>query len=127
MIDWIKEAKEELKRYTSLLRAYKSNLDRLEAIQTSLYLSGIDYTKEPVDGGNIWAAEDNVITLLWEKDKIEQLNKINKSMISATERALNSLSKEYQEVLRYFYISNTDDYIERACNKLHYSLSLIHI
>ena len=74
--------------------------------------------RERVQGGKASSSEDQKLSIICELDRLQTILKIRSSDLRRIDRALNSLTKEQQTILRYFYIDAYDNHIERLMQDL---------
>ena len=103
---WKQVAIYDLKRYANLETSINSIKDKIAALDIQLEGKGISYDTISVAGGSV-SVEDKYVNCIALKENLEKQLRINMLDKLAVARAIESLSKEEQQILRYAYINRT--------------------
>ena len=101
----------DLKRYANLDTSISSIKDKIAALDVQLEGKGISYETISVAGGGV-ILEDKYVNCIALKENLEKQLRVNMLDKLAVTRAIESLSKEDQQILRYAYINRTTKAIE---------------
>lgn len=110
MINWKKEAIEELKRLEDLKESIHSLNERIELIQGQLYNISAVQIGERV--GSSDDGDDVRLSKMVELEELKARKLITEKRVQLLQDCLDKLSEEQRLILDRFYIRRTSDYIE---------------
>ena len=110
MINWKKEAIEELKRLEDLKESIHSLNERIELIQGQLYNISAVQIGERV--GSSDDGDDVRLSKMVELEELKARKLITEKRVQLLQDCLDKLSEEQRLILDRFYIRHTSDYIE---------------
>ena len=102
---------EDLKRYSKLETSIECLKDKIASINAQLEGSGINFDKISVVGGHT-TIEDKYINSISDKGHYERMLKVNILEYRAIKRAIESLPKEEQRILKIAFIDRGRYHIE---------------
>lgn len=124
MINWKKEAIEELKRLEDLKESIHHLNERIELTQNQLYnISAVQI------GGRVGGSGDGDDVRLSKMVELEELKArklITEKRAQLLQDCLDKLSEEQRLILNRFYIRHTSDYIEELEEVLYKSRTQIY-
>lgn len=118
VLDYRPFSKQKLYEYNSLKCAVKNISERIQELKLMQTALSKGIIRERVQGGKASSSEDQKLSIICELDRLQTILKIRSSDLRRIDRALNSLTKEQQTILRYFYIDAYDNHIERLMQDL---------
>ena len=110
MINWKKEAIEELKRLEDLKESIHHLNERIELTQNQLYNISAVQIGERVGGSG--DGDDVRISKMVELEELKARKLITEKRVQLLQDCLDKLSEEQRLILDRFYIRRTSDYIE---------------
>ena len=125
LMDWQKEAINDLRKYLSRKNSIDSMTEKIKSLEERAQRFGGTSNSTPVQGGGN-KSEDTLINCIAEKIRLEENLEIAKRFVSTVERGLNYLSSDELTVLNLFYINRPTNHIERACDALHCEKSTVY-
>lgn len=127
MVNWQKEAIDDLRRYPALRQSLDSIRERRAALdlQAGAVRSSF-HDAAPVSGGGSSGAEDKLIACIMERERLAANYKAVSKLVRQIEIALSLLGEDEQLVLERFYIHRQDRNVERLCEELGYEKSRVY-
>lgn len=125
-MNYIKEAEEELKRYSDLNKSLEVLGDDIKTINFDLNTIKTTSLDSTPGGGNI-NGDDAIANMLFKKQVKERAYKSTYSKIKTIEKALNHIEKDGErdtddkQLLLYYYVDKLGD--DRTAEKLNISRS----
>lgn len=117
MVDWKREAAQELRDYRARKIAIKSMAAELDQLQADMeHLGGIGTGAHVKSTGG--AEDDRLINLIVRKSKIESSLRRTADSVGAVEAGLLILNEEERHVLDLFYITPAKGNVFRLCEDL---------
>lgn len=116
MINWKKEAIEELKRLDDLKESIHHLNERIELTQNQLYNISAVQIGERVGGSG--GGDDVRLSKMVELEELKARKLITEKRVQLLQDCLDKLSEEQRLILNRFYIRHTSDYIEELEEKL---------
>ena len=119
-MDYKKEAVSDLRRYLAMKRGVENNRERMEALEAEargVRLSLDDRVKVLGGGGH---AEDRLINILAERERLRLTNRAVRPLVRAMDRAMEMLSDGERSVLQRFYVDRKPGYLDVLCDELGY-------
>lgn len=110
MINWKKEAIEELKRLEDLKESIHHLNERIELTQNQLYNISAVQIGERVGGSG--DGDDVRLSKMVELEELKARKLITEKRVQLLQDCLDKLSEEQRLILDRFYIRRTSDYIE---------------
>ena len=110
MINWKKEAIEELKRLEDLKESIHHLNERIELTQNQLYNISAVQIGERVGGSG--DGDDVRLSKMVELEELKARKLITEKRVQLLQGCLDKLSEEQRLILNHFYIRHTSDYIE---------------
>ena len=110
MINWKKEAIEELKRLEDLKESIHHLNERIELTQNQLYNISAVQIGERVGGSG--DGDDVRLSKMVELEELKARKLITEKRVQLLQDCLDKLSEEQRLILNRFYIRHTSDYIE---------------
>lgn len=110
MINWKKEAIEELKRLEDLKESIHHLNERIELTQNQLYNISAVQIGERVGGSG--DGDDVRLSKMVELEELKARKLITEKRVQLLQDCLDKLSEEQRLILNRFYIRRTSDYIE---------------
>ena len=110
MINWKKEAIEELKRLEDLKESIHHLNERIELTQNQLYNISTVQIGERVGGSG--DGDDVRLSKMVELEELKARKLITEKRVQLLQDCLDKLSEEQRLILNRFYIRRTSDYIE---------------
>ena len=110
MINWKKEAIEELKRLEDLKESIHHLNERIELTQNQLYNISAVQIGERVGGSD--DGDDVRLSKMVELEELKARKLITEKRVQLLQDCLDKLSEEQRLILDRFYIRRTSDYIE---------------
>lgn len=110
MINWKKEAIEELKRLEDLKESIHHLNERIELTQNQLYNISAVQIGERVGGSG--DGDDVRLSKMVELEELKARKLITEKRVQLLQDCLDKLSEEQRLILNRFYIRRTGDYIE---------------
>ena len=110
MINWKKEAIEELKRMEDLKESIHHLNERIELTQNQLYNISAVQIGERVGGSD--DGDDVRLSKMVELEELKARKLITEKRVQLLQDCLDKLSEEQRLILDRFYIRRTSDYIE---------------
>lgn len=110
MINWKKEAIEELKRLEDLKESIHYLNERIELTQNQLYNISAVQIGERVGGSG--DGDDVRLSKMVELEELKARKLITEKRVQLLQDCLDKLSEEQRLILNRFYIRHTSDYIE---------------
>ncbi|MBE6898925.1 MAG: hypothetical protein E7475_07995 [Ruminococcaceae bacterium] len=124
MINWKKEAIEELKRLEDLKESIHHLNERIELIQNQLYNISAVQIGERVGGSG--DGDDVRLSKMVELEELKARKLITEKRVQLLQDCLDKLSEEQRLILNRFYIRRTSDYIEELEEVLYKSRTQIY-
>ena len=124
MINWKKEAIEELKRLEDLKESIHSLNERIELTQSQLYNISAVQIGERVGGSG--DGDDVRLSKMVELEELKARKLITEKRVQLLQDCLDKLSEEQRLILNRFYIRHTNDYIEELEEVLYKSRTQIY-
>ena len=124
MINWKKEAIEELKRLEDLKESIHHLNERIELTQNQLYNISAVQIGERVGGSG--DGDDVRLSKMVELEELKARKLITEKRVQLLQDCLDKLSKEQRLILNRFYIRHTSDYIEELEEVLYKSRTQIY-
>ena len=119
-MDYKKEAVSDLRRYLAMKRGVENNRERMAALEAEargVRLSLDDGVKVLGGGGH---AEDRLINILAERERLRLTNRAVRPLVRAMDRAMELLSDGERNVLERFYVDRRPGYLDVLCDELGY-------
>lgn len=110
MINWKKEAIEELKRLEDLKESIHHLNERIELTQNQLYNISAVQIGERVGGSG--DGDDVRLSKMVELEELKARKLITEKRVQLLQDCLDKLSEEQRLIFNRFYIRRTGDYIE---------------
>lgn len=111
-MNWQKEAVSELRNYRQRRQAIENMAERLQILGekfTAIRCAAMDST--PVMGGAS-RIEDNMLSNIVERQRLELNIEATKRLVELTERGLDALDDRQRTVLEKFYVNRPPRHIE---------------
>lgn len=124
MINWKKEAIEELKRLEDLKESIHHLNERIELTQNQLYNISAVQIGERVGGSG--DGDDVRLSKMVELEELKARKLITEKRVQLLQDCLDKLSEEQCLILNRFYIRHTNDYIEELEEVLYKSRTQIY-
>lgn len=124
MINWKKEAIEELKRLEDLKESIHHLNERIELTQNQLYNISAVQIGERVGGSG--DGDDVRLSKMVELEELKARKLITEKRVQLLQDCLDKLSEEQRLILNRFYIRHTSDYIEELEEVLYKSRTQIY-
>ena len=124
MINWKKEAIEELNRLEDLKESIHSLNERIELTQNQLYNISAVQIGERVGGSG--DGDDVRLSKMVELEELKARKLITEKRVQLLQDCLDKLSEEQRLILNRFYIRHTSDYIEELEEVLYKSRTQIY-
>lgn len=124
MINWKKEAIEELKRLEDLKESIHHLNERIELTQNQLYNISAVQIRERVGGSG--DGDDVRLSKMVELEELKARKLITEKRVQLLQDCLDKLSEEQRLILNRFYIRHTSDYIEELEEVLYKSRTQIY-
>ena len=124
MINWKKEAIEELKRLEDLKESIHHLNERIELTQNQLYNISAVQIGERVGGSG--DGDDVRLSKMVELEELKARKLITENRVQLLQDCLDKLSEEQRLILNRFYIRHTSDYIEELEEVLYKSRTQIY-
>ena len=124
MINWKKEAIEELKRLEDLKESIHHLNERIELTQNQLYNISAVQIGERVGGSG--DGDDVRLSKMVELEELKARKLITEKRVQLLQDCLDKLSEEQRLILNRFYIRHTNDYIEELEEVLYKSRTQIY-
>ena len=124
MINWKKEAIEELKRLEDLKESIHHLNERIELTQNQLYNISAVQIGERVGGSG--DGDDVRLSKMVELEELKARKLITEKRVQLLQDCLDKLSEEQRLILNRFYIRHTSVYIEELEEVLYKSRTQIY-
>lgn len=127
MVNWQKEAIDDLRRYPALRQSLDSIRERRAALDLQAGAVRSSFRDAaPVSGGGGSGAEDKLIACIMERERLAANYKAVSKLVRQIEIALSLLGEDEQLALERFYIHHQDRHVERLCEELGYEKSNVY-
>ena len=109
MLDWKREAADELRNYTNRKAAIENIRDQIADLASA--------DGSPVAGGSN-GRDDALVNNILKRERLEEAQRLTENRVRRVDRALNQLSERDRCVLQRFYITPCIGGVERLCREL---------
>lgn len=118
MLDWKREAADELRNYMTERRQLQTSAIRsLTWRQRSQASAAHRRTAVRVAGGSN-GRDDALVNNILKRERLEEAQRLTENRVRRVDRALNQLSERDRCVLQRFYITPCIGGVERLCREL---------
>ena len=125
VLNWRKEAANDLRTYPERKAAIENIRERIEVLEEQFTsLKGIS-TDTPVMGG-MSRQEEKMLDNISEREKLSSSLKITEDLVKLTEKGLDVLEKRERQVLEGFYFERSENNVERLCRELNVEKSTLY-
>ena len=112
MLDWKREAADELRNYMNRKAAIANISDQIADLAAE-----ITSIRSPVAGGSN-GRDDALVNNILKRERLEEAQRLTENRVRRVDRALNQLSERDRCVLQRFYITPCIGGVERLCREL---------
>ena len=118
MLDWKREAADELRNYTNRKAAIENIRDQIADLATEITsIRSASADGNPVAGGSN-GRDDALVNNILKCERLEEAQRLTENRVRRVDRALNQLSERDRCVLQRFYIAPCIGGVERLCREL---------
>lgn len=118
MLDWKREAADELRNYTNRKAAIENIRDQIADLATEITsIRSASADGSPVAGGSN-GRDDALVNNILKRERLEEAQRLTENRVRRVDRALNQLSERDRCVLQRFYITPCIGGVERLCREL---------
>ena len=118
MLDWKREAADELRNYTNRKAAIENIRDQIADLATEITsIRSASADGNPVAGGSN-GRDDALVNNILKRERLEEAQRLTENRVRRVDRALNQLSERDRCVLQRFYIAPCIGGVERLCREL---------
>lgn len=118
MLDWKREAADELRNYMNRKAAIANISDQIADLATEITsIRSASADGSPVAGGSN-GRDDALVNNILKRERLEEAQRLTENRVRRVDRALNQLSERDRCVLQRFYITPCIGGVERLCREL---------
>ena len=118
MLDWKREAADELRNYMNRKAAIANISDQIADLATEITsIRSASADRSPVAGGSN-GRDDALVNNILKRERLEEAQRLTENRVRRVDRALNQLSERDRCVLQRFYIAPCIGGVERLCREL---------
>ena len=113
MLDWKREAADELRNYMNRKTAIENIRDQIADLATEITsIRSASADGSPVAGGSN-GRDDALVNNILKRERLEEAQRLTENRVRRVDRALNQLSERDRCVLQRFYITPSIGGVER--------------
>lgn len=125
VLNWKKEAANDLKSYPQRKKSLVNIRDRIKLLEEQFTsLKGIS-TDTPVMGG-MSRQEEKMLNNISERECLEFSLKITERLVELTEKGLEVLEKRERQILEGFFFERSENNVERMCERFYLEKSRLY-
>lgn len=127
MVNWEKEAVNDLRNYPLLVQSLARISEQRAALdlQSGAVRSSFS-DREPVSGSGGSGAEDKLLSLIVKRERLEGNYSAVSKLVQQIEGALNNLDDRQRLVLERFFIHRCPNHVDRLCEELGFEKTKVY-